>query len=399
MNGRIQKEYAGDVLYVYDRICPKQAKNREIDRTYGKTRGHTQQHPPSGTRQYGKAFAEGQRRRASAQSSAQYRQRQQTNRRGDNASRREASGQAYTYRPQQPGGGEAVRSHPLKLMLDRIINFFESVEERGRRDEAIAKQRAIAWKKYTEYRHIIWTTIALIAVTVLFGLLVYKLFFVIEDVAVTGSERYTAEEVLASTGFALGDNLYSFAASDAENAITFYCPHIRSAEITRTVPKTVSIAVEEDMPAYWTVIWGDCVMLSEGLRVLGGTDAEQAKAEGLTELILPPVQYSVAGRVLVFSDQRNERFIRAVLTEVRKSELMQAGMVDEIDLSDAYDITVDSMGRYLLRFGGEEDFDLKLRMAYRTMTREDFDDLLPARMDLSEVGKAILRPDASLKVD
>lgn len=395
----MQREYRGDVLYVYDRVYPKKIKERQISRTY-RTQTTQQGGRPS-ERKYGKAFAESQRARATAQEHRSNRTVGQAATHGYGASNRprRSNSESYTYRPGNARGGEAVRERPLKLMLDRIVNFFETIEERGRRDEAIAKQKAIAWKKFSEYRHIFFTSLLLLAITVAFVALVYKMFFVVENVTVSGTERYTDGEIIASAGFSLGDNLYSFAASDAEDTITFLCPYIRSAVVNRSIPKSVAITLEDDSAVYYADIWGDRVMLSAGLRILDVTESEEVAEEGLIELILPPVKYSVAGRGIEFYDVRNERFIRDVLTEVLASSLAGADMVDAVDLSDAYDIKIESCGRYLLRLGDETDCDLKLRMAYKTMTSNDFDQLLPARIDLSEVGKAIIKPDASLRFD
>lgn len=371
----------GDVLYIYDRVCPKNVKRRQINRAYNTNQ--TKRSANTAERPFGTDFAYQQRQRARA-----------------NPHKRRSS-RAYQYRPNSYGGssysGEAVKTRPLKLIMDKIVNLFESIEERGRRDEAIAKQRAIARKKFSEYRRVIRTALLLLAITALFVLLVYKLFFVIETVDVSGSEVYTNEEILASAGFEVGDNLFSFAADDAENTITFLCPYIASAEVDRTVPQSVAITLTDDSAAYFANIWGDTVKLSAGLRVLEVVD--EGDTEGLIELVLPPVKYSVAGRVIEFSDKRDDRYIRAVLDEVASSALAGAGMVDAVDLSDEYDITLESCGRYLLKIGGEDDCDLKLRMAYKTMTAKDFDTLLPARIDLTEVGKAIIKPDAGLSLD
>lgn len=377
-----------EVLYVYDRICSKNVKKRQINRAYRVNR--KQQNTAGKTtagrsaeRPFGTDFANQQRKRARTNP---YKQR---------------TSRAYQYRPNGYSGTsygyEAVKTRPFRLIVDKLINLFESIEERGKRDEAIAKQRALAWKKFSEYRRIIVTTLILLLMTALFVGVVYKVFFVIEEVNVSGSDIYTEEEIIASSGFSQGDNLYSFAADDAENTITFLCPYIRTAEIDRSVPKSVNVTLTEDTAVYWANIWGDTVKLSAGLRVLEVVD--ERDTEGLIELVLPPVKYSVAGRVIEFSDKRADRFIRAVLDEVGQSALAGAGMVDAVDLSNEYDITLESGGRYLLRIGDETDCDLKLRMAYKTLTAKDFDTLLPARIDLTEVGKAIIKPDASLTLD
>jgi len=222
VNQQIRREYRGDVLYVYDRVCPKESKRQQISRTYGCVGSEKQRRNEE--RIYGKAFAQAQHQRAKASSAgsdsaaASYAQAERRNRNAG-AENRPRSYSAYTYRPGPAAGGEAVRTRPIKLMMERIINFFESIEERGRRDEAIAKKHAVAWKKFSEYRHIFFTALALISITVLFVLLVYKLFFVVEEVSVSGTQHYTEEEILLSSGFAVGDNLYSFAADDAEDTI------------------------------------------------------------------------------------------------------------------------------------------------------------------------------------
>ncbi len=403
MDSRIQREYRDDVLYVYDRVCSKASKREQMHRTFKSAsssgvnasrsgRGGARQRGKN--RVYGQAFAKAQWERA-----AFYEQSVGGNSRERQSSRASSHGQAYQYRPGRAQGGEAVESRPLKLMLERIINFFETVEERGKRDEAIAKKKAVSLKKISDYKHIIKTALILIGITVAFVLLVYKMFFVIEDVSISGVSPYANSRILSSAGFEVGDNLYSFSATDAEDSITFHCPYIKSADVTRSVPTSVSVVVEEDTAAYYANIWGEYVKLSAGLRVLEVVEEADVAEEGLIELVLPPVEYAVAGRVIRFADERNDRFIRSVLGETAASTMARNGMIDQVDLSNQYNVTMQSCGRYLLRLGDETDCDLKLRMAYKTMTSDQFDDLLPSRIDLSEVGQAIIRPDASLSFE
>jgi len=403
MDSRIQREYREDVLYVYDRVCSKASKQEQMHRTFRSASssgeytsrssdGRGYQKAPR--RVYGQAFAKAQWERA-----AIYEQSMSGGQRERQNGRPSSYGQAYQYRPGRAQGGEAVANRPLKLMLERIINFFETVEERGKRDEAIAKKKAISLKKLSDYKHIIKTALILIAISVAFVLLVYKMFFVIEDVSISGISPYGESQIVSSAGFAVGDNLYSFSATEAEDSITFHCPYIKSADVTRSVPTSVSVVVEEDTAAYYANIWGDYVKLSAGLRVLEVVEEADVAEEGLIELVLPPVEYAVAGRVIRFADERNDRFIRSVLGDTAASSMAEKGMIDQVDLSNQYNVTMQSCGRYLLRLGDETDCALKLRMAYKTMTSEQFDDLLPSRIDLSEVGQAIIRPDASLSFE
>ena len=376
MSARRQKP-EDQILYVYyDRICPKAVKKRSIARRYGP--------------QYGYFADEGTSAPSRGTSGAGT-----SPNRNENGARTAYSanrdGGEYLYRPAAAAGGEAVRERPLKILLEKVVNLFETIEERGRQDVRIAKQRAIAMKKLSELRHAILTALILILVAALFLFCVYRLFFVIEDVAVEGTEIYTADEVVDCAGFAVGDNLYSFSAGTAEEDITFRCPYVKSAEISRTVPRSVEIALEDDTAVFCANIWGDCVKLSEGLRVLEVVPADKADTDGLIELVLPPVSASVGGRILQFAESKNERYVRDVLTGVVKSELALNGRVTKVDLSDRYNLSLIADGKYTMRLGGESDCDLKLKLAAKTIASVEFDSDREASIDISSADHAIVR--------
>ena len=282
----------------------------------------------------------------------------------------------------------------MRLFIDKIVNFFESVEERGRRDELSAKRQAIARKKLYEHRHAIGTALLVLLILAAFVFVVYKTFFVISDIEAVGMTTYTESSVIEASGIREGDNLYSFSTSDAENNITFHCPYIKSADITRTMPNSVSVAVTEDTAAYVCEIWGERVILSAGLRVLCYADTEQTA--GLTELLLPPIDYSVAGRVITFEDTRNERYVRDVLAAIAADSYFGESGIDRIDLRNAGDIRITAEGKYILKLGSDEECARKLRMAEKTLTDVSFDSTKPATIDLTKIGEASVRYDPKL---
>ena len=443
MENRTQRR-ENEVLYVYDRICPKESKKRELYKQYGvrrsaaekgnarggsvhtRTRGGTARvdergryggaprpNPAGMSVPHGSAGANRPRRTGSGRNAerpyaertarpsanAGYASRERVSRpsykSASTSQRRGDTSHVYTYRPESPSRrGETVTARPLKLLLEKVVNLFESVEERGRRDEITAKRQAIARKKLYEYRHTIGTALLVLLILAAFVFLVYKLFFVISDIDASGATMYTENGVIAASGILEGDNLYSFTASDAEERITFHCPYIKSAEISRTLPNTVTITVEEDAAMYVAEIYGERVILSAGLRVLGYAD-DGASAE-LTELVLPPVDYSVAGRVITFADERNDRYIREVLSTVSSDSFLEMSDVDRIDLTYANDIKMSISGKYIFKLGSDADCSLKLRMAEKTLTNSSFDRTKPATIDLSKVGEASVRYDPKL---
>ncbi len=403
--------------YVYDRVCTKEVKTQQILREYGTCAADRPDAQPNAysERPFGKDFAESQRKRAE----------EYLRNKPEHPADDEPEGQTYTDRagneyiyrpaPEIPGqlsgsgmyaGAAAVRPRPLKLMIDQIVNMIETIDSRRKREEDAVKRQAIARKKFTENRHALFTAGLLLLVTILFVLFVYFAFFVISDVEVEGSELYTAEEVVDAAGFAVGDNLYSFHAGRAEELILFHCPQLKSAQISRTVPNAVDIALADDQAVYYADIYGENALLSAGLRVLGFADDDTLAAlsagGGLTKVVLPAVKNSVAGRVLTFAEERSFRYVRNVLSAVQESSLYGEGRLGTIDVSDEHDVTITCDGMYILRLGEEKDAGLKLRMAHRTIGGDSFDREIPAYINLtrfSETGEATVRYDMRLTVE
>ena len=397
-----------DILYIYDRICRKESKTRQILQEYGPNMIDAPDVQPNmrTERPFGRAFAESQRKRAEeylrdnpermhTASKSAWAEPEEP----EGTTYTDAAGNEYIYRPGAAGGGAAAIQQPLQYLRSQIASMFESLDSRRKSDEEAAKRQAIAHKKFTENRHALITAFLMLLVTALFIGFVYFAFFVIADVEVEGSDLYTAEEVVDAAGFAVGDNLYSFHAGQAEELILFHCPQIKSAQISRTVPNAVDIVLADDTAVYYADVYGDLAVLSSGLRVLGFTDEETAEADGLTKLILPAVSESVAGRVVSFTEERDLRYVRSVLAAAESSSLFTEGRIDRIDVSDEHNVKVVCDGMYILQLGGEKESDLKLRMAYKTISDNAFDREIPASINLTEVGEASVRYDMRLTVD
>lgn len=70
-------------------------------------------------------------------------------------------------------------------------------------------------------------------------------FFRVEQVTVTGSKRYTREEIIAASGIQLGDNLYSLNKVRIDQNIRKSLPYIGDLTINRSLPSTILITVTE----------------------------------------------------------------------------------------------------------------------------------------------------------
>jgi len=275
-------------------------------------------------------------------------------------------------------------------------NNSERVARRGKAKVGEARREAGQRKKFVERRRGLILAVILILFFALTIGTIYKLVFVVKSINITGSLRYTNEEIIESSGISAGVNLYSFRASSVVNSLTLKCPYIRDVVLERRVPSTVNITAEEDIPAYYAVIYGEYKILSEGLRVLETVDTE-AIPEGIPKLKLPTVSYAVAGRKLEFESEKRENEIYEILKTVRASEL--ASRLTVIDLRDRYDISMICDGKNKLILGENTDVDYKLRVAAKVLLDEMFTTDNKFRVDLTVRGKTGVIMDNLLDVN
>ena len=70
-------------------------------------------------------------------------------------------------------------------------------------------------------------------------------FFRVEQVTVSGNQRYTQEEIIAASGIQLGDNLYSLNKVRIDQNIRTTLPYIGDLTINRALPSTIQLTVTE----------------------------------------------------------------------------------------------------------------------------------------------------------
>ena len=401
------------VFYIYDRVTTRSKKDAEMRRRFGSSVSRSysgDRQRSSGTRRIvaDNVYSPGNTAPSSANAETRAFSRPSANASAKRRAKpnREMPRQdrtQYAKFAQSAHSGQGSRVNPdgtataprhKKLLLDSIVNFIDTIEERWQRDVDSAKKQALIRKKFIEHRRGFLLALVILAILALFTFGVYRLFFVIRNVEVDTASPYSAAEIQSAAGFAEGDTLYSFRAADAESAITFRLPYIKSAAITRSIPSGVTIATENDEMRYYTDIYGEMVALSAGLRVLGEVDPEEAAASGAIRLYLPPVEKAVAGRVLVFRDAKKERTIRELLAETEKSVLAQR--IGMIDIRDEQSIQMNCDNSYRLNFGTIKDVGLKLRMANKTISDGLFEAGMLARIDLSVTGVASVQYDLRL---
>ena len=302
------------------------------------------------------------------------------------------------------GAGQSARGRSAGSARNaRGVNggaSFEQTEADKRRERA-AKQEALEKAKRArrlrKIRDAVISFVLILAVFAVMCIVVYRLLFVISDISVDGSENYSADEIIAASGVAEGDHLYSFRASSTEQSIILRCPLVSSVRVKRSAPRKVTFQITEEKSTYYADFYGEYRAMSSELRVLYSVTRDEAREQGLVLLKLPAVSKAVSGTAAQYSSVRRDSYIYDTVKALSESELW--GRIGAVDLTGKYDIKMVCDGKYLLSFGDSGSADSKLRIAAAVLKDDMFSGDDKAKIDLTNLAQTGVVIDNRLELD
>jgi len=221
----------------------------------------------------------------------------------------------------------------------------------------------------------------LCAVAVLAALTVgATVFFQVEQIEVSGNQRYSQEEIVAVTGITPGDNLFRMNKFAIQDHVKEEMPYIEDILIRRKLPSTITVEVKE-----WDAVaqvmanpgWippepeenedgekvevpeatGNNWLISVGGKVLeeAGAEDTRLKISGLTGLD------TRAGIGLVVPDEEQKRLDAAISL---LGQLEQNGMVGDVSKMSVgtTSIVLEYLGRFDVKLPLNGDFAYQLEL-------------------------------------
>ena len=236
----------------------------------------------------------------------------------------------------------------------------EFLRKRKLRQRKIRRRRIIT--------ALVFFGILLIAVGVILSLTVL---FPIEQIKVSGSEKYTSDEVIAACGIKTGDNLFTSSADVEE--LKEKLPYIESVSVSRSLPSTLVIKVKEASEYACFYTGGKYYAVSEKWQVLNAYDQ---KPDGIFEIKAGNVE-CVPGKTAVFSEEKSGTLINDIISLAGEYSLK----IDGIDITEELSITVGVDGRFSVNFGTSNN--LSEKFAHLSGMIKNIDEGKSGKIDLS----------------
>lgn len=254
--------------------------------------------------------------------------------------------------------------------------------ERQRAQQAVTTKRKRRRKKnYTLYYIILFLFIVIAGI-----ILSLTVFFNIEEIAVEGSSRYTAEEIQKQSGIQAGDNLFRISTGQASEQIIAGFGYIDAVEITRSFPNKLVITVTEAKPVMSFLSGGSYYLVSAAGRILDSGMAE-------------PAENTFVVNGVDLSGYRNGQFIATDSGQEMEtlqtinlvcSEMAFEG-ISRVDINSVVDIRLYIGDRIRIDVGSITDLDYKLTFAKEVMD-ERLEPTDKGVIDVKQSGTAYFRP-------
>lgn len=212
-------------------------------------------------------------------------------------------------------------------------------------------------------------TVVAVVIAITFGM---SIFFKVDNITVTGGEKYTAWEVAEASGIKDGENLLGLNKAKISGRIMAALPYVSSVRIGIKLPDTVNIEIVErevvysvaaDDESWWLIACDGTVVENIAASVSG----EYTKIKGVT-LKSPQVGKSAVAAepeasdtetpVTVFGSQRLSAVV-SILQELEANGIL--GQMVSVDVSDMDDIELWYGQRYQVLLGDSNRLGEKIR--------------------------------------
>ena len=262
-------------------------------------------------------------------------------------------------------GGKAPANAPAQRK-PAPNNPPKPVPEQARRaadKAALTKTRTEQQKRpYRGGNYTLYFILAAIVVGIVLAILSNTVLFKCGTIEVTGTTRYSADEIIASAGIKTGDNLLHINAENAAENVMNTFAFVDKAEVKKYYPTKIVIEITEAVNWFALVQDGKTNVISRGGKILGSIPAD-----GLVTVKGFEAQSLDVGSRLSSSVDAKNKIAAEIFDAAEKVGLEK---MTEIDLSDRFSLKVTVDNRIVLNLGASTQLESKLRVAQALIEKE-----------------------------
>ncbi|MCI1966738.1 MAG: FtsQ-type POTRA domain-containing protein [Oscillospiraceae bacterium] len=203
--------------------------------------------------------------------------------------------------------------------------------------------------------------------------------FKIDAIQVTGTSRYSSNQILSVCGIQKGENLFLAKTKQAESSIQTRLPYIGSVEVRRKFPAQISIQVTAAKICGAVKSSEKYVVLGDNFRVLEIADKPPQNCASILGIALKNPK---VGSTAVFADQSLQSSFEQIETALKGSKFTK---ITQMDFSSTSEILLTYDGRVTINLGMPSALDYKISFAKKLFDSNQIKDTEKGVLNLSLV--------------
>lgn len=233
------------------------------------------------------------------------------------------------------------------------------------RDEVRSINKKKMSRKRKLKKHIL--TILLAVVVMCVGLvLVFSLFFKINNITISGDKVYSDKMVIEKSGIEIGENLFKISEEKLTEKLSKGLPYIKSVTIERKLPDTMIINVTAAKEVAAITTEKGFVLLDETGKVLD-KNASILK-ENVAVINNIKLKEYIEGETVVLTDKKKTETLIKLFEAIKNAEMQ---LLTEIDLKNINDIKIKYDDRITFAVGSLTNIDTKLARGVAALEKEN----------------------------
>lgn len=245
---------------------------------------------------------------------------------------------------------------------------------------AFAKKR-----KAKKIRRTVFLVILLVAV---FGTCAYfamENYFVVKKVAAQKTDLYPQEKIFEVCNIKKETPLYKLKTRSISRAVEEKFPYLEDVKIKIKLPDEVRITFTEKFGEFSVQIGNEIYAIDSELNVL----AKETGDSGISRihLISGDIKTCFVGEKITFIDEDTALILSEWIELLQKKKML--GDVNEINVSDQFNLKMNYLNRFEILFGDQEDMELKLNMILGVIA--DVDPASTGTIDISNPNNAYVK--------
>lgn len=213
--------------------------------------------------------------------------------------------------------------------------------KRTAENDEFLKKRKARQRRIRKRRMLIGFSLFVVLLIVIGVILSLTVLFPINNITANGSEKYTVEQIISSSGIKKGDNL--FVTSLKADALREKLPYIESVKIKKNLPDSITITVKDAVPYACYYTEGMYYTVSKAGYVLEST---QQKPDSLFEIRANGVKCVLGKAVDIESDK-----IKNLISKIGGFAEEYGLSLNYIDVTDELTVTVKTENRFIVNLG------------------------------------------------